>query len=431
MAPSECVSRLASIELQIAAAAVFFLPINIMRLDIAYFTLSDLLCLVSVALRLRCGTLPIRPVGSATPLWAGGTLALAFGLLASSLVNGDMVRGVVVSFQYLFSFLLLPLVIFGRTWQGTALLVKTFAFSIFLAGLFGIYLIHIDGERNTAFVSGNGRLMSFVERENACASLFAMTTPLMLWLRAARRLSLVGAVVGVAMLIYGTLLTGSNTGLIALCAALAAFFLLNASAGRMIVGTAAAAVLLGTLFTAGQQYLPEIFQRRVLAAIEDGDLSEAGTFDHRLALMTESLEVARRTMLFGLGADRYREESWWGAPVHNTYLLIWTEGGLIALAGFVATLIAAWAVVVAALARPQGRIHGSPLLCILVTFALLINAAPHVYARFWIAPLMLAAAVASCFLRYGAAPSARARRAGGSRAGGFPGRSSPALSGAR
>jgi hypothetical protein len=389
------------VEFAVAAAAVFLLPFNFLRPSFVFFTAADVLCVASLALRGLRGSLPIYPLGPGTPVWAFGALAMAASLLLSSAFLGDMARGLIVMGQYLFAFAIVPLVVLGRDWARTIALVKVFCASIVLMCLFGVYLIHVDGQRNTRFVSGNGRLRSFVERSNECASLIAMTAPLVLWLLRTREIGLGAAAFALASMFYATMLTGSNTGLFALVAALGLFVILTTSP----IGAAARALATGAAAVAGlilfRDHLPEVFRKRVLSALESGDINEAGTFTDRLELSREAFAMARDHMLLGFGADQYRGVSDHHAPVHNAYLLLWNEGGLPAVAGFVATFVGIAIAALPALLIRGGRVHGAPLVCATISFFLLANAVPHVYGRFWMGPIVLGAAVALAYAASG------------------------------
>lgn len=398
---------LSSIEFGIAAAGVFLIPFNLLRLDFAYFTLADLLLSFSLFLRLCCGSWPTRPFGRGSIFWAAGLMLLLGGLFASSIIMGDLGRGLIVTFQYLFALGFMPCVMLGRSPRQTLILVAVFSLSIFVICAFGIYLIHIDGQRNTAFVSGNGRLRSFLERENALASLIAITVPLLIWLRRIDRLPTIALFVALIAMIYATMLTGSNTGTFALLIALLTSVLLTAPPRIVAVSFLFLAILFGWTLKGGYEYLPDVFQKRVLAAVESGNIDEAGTFLDRYNLIVESLEISKRTTILGLGPDQYREVSYWYLPVHNTYLLVWTEGGAIALAGLALITLGWWAAALDAAALAGGRSHAAPAIASVFAFMLLINAAPHIYARFWTAPIVLGVAIATAFVRESTARPAR------------------------
>src|SRR3546814_6239292 len=51
-------------------------------------------------------------------------------------------------------------------------------------------------------------------------------------------------------------------------------------------------------------------------------------------LIREAWGIVEDTMIVGLGVDQYRTISFADTPVHNMYLLLWAEGGLLALLGW-------------------------------------------------------------------------------------------------
>lgn len=386
-------NRLARLEFRLAMAAVFTSPMNFLRHDAVYFTLSDsitLLCLLTMIVR---RSLPLRPMGPFTALWFSGTAVFAGALLISSLSFGDATRGLIVSMQYLYSLVLLPLIITNRPASETVLLCKIFVLSIFIMCVFGIYLVEVDGTRYTRFVSGAGRMMSFVERENECASLIALTIPIVNWLRSQRHIRLTTAVITSSVMIYGILLTGSNTGLAAIVLVYCLQIFINFSIWHAVFGTAA----LGTAYYAvvawGQIFLPAVFQKRVLPALQSGDLGLAGTLNDRMLLLYESLDQANNTFWLGVGADQYRVHSYYDHVVHNTYTLIWTEGGLPALAGFAVVILAGLCTAVVRFQEKSRRADALCAITCVLVFAAAINAVPHVYARFWFVPIYLGLAV--------------------------------------
>ncbi len=392
-APNNGTGRLSQFEFTLAWLAVFTSSMNFLRHPAVYITLSDILIFLCLLTMLVRRSLPLRPLGAFTSMWMIGSLLLLCMLMLSSLFVGDAIRGIVVSMQYLYTLILLPFVLIGRPAHETVSLCKALAISIVLMCLFGIYLVDIDGTTNTQFVSGSGRMMSFVERENECASLIALTIPIVIWLRTTRNISLIAATVALAAMVYGVLLTGSNTGLFAVLMSYCLFVLANFSIWYALFGSAALATTYYFVVSWGQTFLPAVFQKRVLPAIQSGDLELAGTLSDRMLLFYESLDIAQQTSLLGIGADQYRVHSFFDQVVHNTYMLIWTEGGLPALVGLVMTLLTGICISVVAFRNKQNRPAALCALSCILVFALAINAAPHIYARFWFAPLFLALAL--------------------------------------
>jgi hypothetical protein len=398
-------------ELVLACAVVFFAPMNILRAPGFYFTASDLFACLCLGMMVMNRTLPLKPLGIGTGYWVFGLALMVGALFASSLLAGVVDRGLILSIQYLFAYLMLPLVLLGRPWGETTILMKTFIASIVVMIAHGIYVVDIVGLTNTTFVSGSGRLLGFVERDNECGSLIALTVPMILSMTAMRTLPALIALALLPLIAYGIMLTGSNTALCAMLYGLGVFFVATLTFQRLAVGLVAILLVVTAITTPViRDSLPAVFQKRVLTGIESGDINQSGTFADRMQLNKEALQFAGDVVLIGRGADQYREISDWKAPVHNLYLLMWNEGGLIALAGFLIMLTGGGIALAFPLRYRDGKL---PFICGFTTlslFAVLINAVPHVYGRFWAVPVLLSLAPAITFIERGPLPRRRGGR---------------------
>ncbi|MEP3274894.1 MAG: O-antigen ligase family protein [Stappiaceae bacterium] len=397
-------SKLDMLELYLAAAIVFFAPLNFLRHPSFYMTVSDLFVMACILVMLVNRTLPLRPFEALAPVWMTSILMIIAGLMLGSIINGDPTRGLVVTGQYFFALFVLPLVLVARPWGQLILLIKVFVLSIVISCLAGVYFIHIDGETNTVFVSGNGRWRSFMERTNSAASVFAMTIPLVIWLAEQRLVRKTVAMVTFLIILYGLMLTGSNTGILAALFGLGFYFLISITWARFFIGLGlmiATVVIVGAW---GEYFLPEVFQRRVLGSLESGNLEQAGTFVDRVELILEALRFSNGTIFLGFGADQYSKISSHGAPVHNAYLLLLTEGGLLGLSGFLLLMIV-WFTVPFVNRRPGSSLL-TPLICVCIAsvFAAMANGTAHFYARFWMIPITLALAISIAMTRFGDVP---------------------------
>ncbi|THK34736.1 hypothetical protein EHS39_28415 [Ensifer sp. MPMI2T] len=388
------------IEFLIVGAAIFFSPVNVLRLNQFYFTFSDALFSLALILSLINGRIPLRPLGRvSTVVWLSGLCCIVFGLLISSLVSPDPIRGLVVPGQYIFAYFVVLLIVAGRPVDETIKLAKLYILSVFLMCLHAIYLIHWDGQKNTTFVSGSGRFTGFVERENECAALIALAVPILLLVAATGRLRKIYVVIAVPVMGYGIMLTGSNSGLACLAYGLIVFLLVTASWKRLLAGAGVALAAAAVMANAGRAYLPAIFQKRVLGALESGDLSQAGTFDHRLELIHEAMDLVESNFWVGLGADQYMVVSYIGRPVHNVYLLLWNEGGIVAVCGFLLMLLAGLGPIARAFKLPGGLPFAACGFVCLSMFLLAVNAFTHVYGRFWSVPIILSITLAQAYCR--------------------------------
>ncbi|WP_062204868.1 O-antigen ligase [Aureimonas sp. AU12] len=402
-----------AMELTLIAGCAFLAPFNTFRVDGFYFTVSDMFALAALLAMILNRSLPSANLGQMTVLWNAGFMLFGVMLLASSLVFGEADRGFVITGQYFYSYVILSYVLLSRSWSDTVVILKAFTLSVAVICLHGIYLIDVLAERNTVFVSGSGRLLGLVERGNEFSALIAATVPLLLWLVCSGSLKARWLCLALPIYTYAIMLTGSNTGLFALLFAIGAFIAIYGTIRQILMTGAGFALVMSAVLTWAKDFLPAIFQKRVLGAVASGDIDQAGTFVGRMKLIRDALGRIDQSMIFGIGADRYRETSTLKAPVHNTYLLIWAEGGFLSLAGFLLMLVAAVILALMAFRRPGGKLAACCALVSVALFALTLNAMPHLYARFLVMPLLLGLAPCICLARSGVVPAGVARYAVG------------------
>jgi len=389
--------RLDRLEFFFLAAAVFFSPINYLRIQTFYFTLSDALSCICLCVMLFNRSISVRPLSAATPYWIVGLIMLVGGLLVSSTVGGDGARGLVFVGQYIFAYILLMFMIGDRPEEDVIKLVKIFIISIFVMCAHGIYVMDYVGEKNTAFVSGSGRLGGFVERENQFAALTSLSIPFLFWYSSKRKLNPIITIFVLLVILYANTLTASNTGVGSAFLVMMIFFVATITWWRLIIGAVSVTLVTLAAGTWGHEFLPDVFQRRVLGAVEAGDVTQAGTFDHRVELIHEAIGMTRETTFLGVGADQYIAHGNLGQQVHNTYLLLWVEGGLISTLGVVVMVCVGLYASLSAARVKNGWISAVCTFSVIAVFAIMMNALTHVYGRFYSVPLLLSMSISfSC-----------------------------------
>ena len=375
----------------LVSAAIFLSLFPSWRHSSVFFTISDLLFCLSLLTILLTRGLPLAPFGALTPYWMAGFALLIASLVASSLINGEGMRAIVVSAQYAFSFVLLPLTIMGREREATIGLIQAFALGVFAANLASVVLYYSGYTGDFRFVTPGGRLGSFVGNANTNAQMIALALPLMLYLWLAGRIAVLYLVPALLCMLVALILTSSNNGLLLAISGVAALFIMLRDLRYLVRAATGLAVCLALILLWASYWLPETFEERVLSAVRSGSIEEAGTFEDRMALIEEAMEMIDETMLVGLGVDQYRVVSRFGVPVHNTYLLLWTEGGLGALVGWMSLLLIA--LFGALFIGRRHRLEAATAFAVAAIVGLIGLTTGHIYARYDVVPLHLALAL--------------------------------------
>jgi O-Antigen ligase len=382
----------------VISAAVFTVAYLSWRPFEILLTLSDLLFAIGFVLLLRCGRLPVQPIGTLTGLWLICIVIMLAGLFLGSVVNGDPARWLIVAMQYMFSLAVLPMLLMPRDEQASARLLLAFVAGIAVMQALGaaVYFlfpgdfVQVADRFGHAFISPIGRLGAFLGDANWNAAMCAMALPVTLYLLVVGR---IGPRVAAALFLAlgtGTLLAGSVSGFVS---AIVSLLIVGMACGvRRAIRFVMAAGVVVLLYAVSGAPLPRAFANRVAPALEQVDLNEAGTFAGRLELIEEAWAMTDRTLIVGLGVDQYRTFSVQQAPVHNIYLLLWTEGGLFALLGWLGLM--GLAVGIAVLAAVRDRLTGGLAASVLVVFFIQSTANPHMYARMWIVPVLIVTGIA-------------------------------------
>lgn len=378
-------------------AGVFLTPYVTWRIvpDIL-LTVSDVLFVAALLLLLAAGRLTLLPFGGLTPIWIGALALMLFGLLIASVINDAPSRWMIVAAQYVVSFGILPMILASGSERQIVARLKALVLGVTAMEAFGgLTYWWLEGSYLRAirispdFITGMHRLGAFMADANWNAAMIAATFPVLAYLGRTGRMG--GALGGVCLVVLciGLLLCGSVSGLVSSVLGMATFFLF-AGGRRAVRPVIGGLLLIVAAWQAGVE-LPSAFQIRVAGALETGDVTQAGTFLGRLELIEEAWRIVDTSGWVGLGADRFRVISEEQAPVHNMLLLIWAEGGLMGLTGWL--LLTLLPLVLAAMALHRDRLKAAVCAGTAIPFITFSMSAAHMYARCWTVPLLLTMAL--------------------------------------
>jgi O-antigen ligase len=371
--PSRTNTHLAAIERGVVYVGVFLAPYATLRFSELFFTFSDFFFCLGLFLLLITGRIKNRPLEQTTSVWIFAFTLLFVGIMLGSLFNGSPQRGLIVMAQYLFAYMILMVILIREDPRE----------AYRLAAIFLVSVVIIDAKR----------LATVLRNPNLAASINALTLPILLFFWSSGRVKSYLAAPALAIIIVTVVLTSSNSGLFTTALCLSIFIALI-STPRLILRLALAmAIAVGGFALFGStEMLPRTFQTRVLGALSSGDISEAGTFVSRAELMGEALHLIseERIAIVGIGADQFRERSVQDAPVHNLYLLLWVEGGLPALIGWMMFSGAGMLLGLAILKVGGDKRALAAVITPILVFLVIALFNPHMYARYWTIPLFLA-----------------------------------------
>lgn len=403
--------EIATIERAVVYLAVFLAPYATLRVSDLFFTISDLLFCVSLFLLIISRQVRRRPLDNLTGLWIIAFTLLFVGMMIGSLAHARPDRGVVVMAQYFFAYLILMMVVIRQDSKETYRLAAIFLLSVLVLDLHGIITFYTVGyvpSEGKGVVTGGKRLATVLRNPNLAAAINALTLPILLYFWSSGRLKAWLAMPAVILVVATVVLTSSNSGLFVTALSLAVFIaLISTPRLLMRLSLATAVVVAGLAIFGSKDMLPQAFQTRVLGALSSGDISEAGTFASRAELMEEALHMVSddKILFVGIGADQFRERSVQDAPVHNLYLLLWTEGGLIALFGWI-LFSGVGFLLWLAVKRAGGDKYAAAAVLTTVAATLTIALSnPHMYARYWTIPVFLTFGLALARLKRSDLPS--------------------------
>lgn len=371
--------------------AVFFSGHAVLKIGGVNLTVADVALLAAAVLFLGQRRFNLAPFGAMTPIWLLGLATMLGGLFVSSLINGDPMRWVNIATQYSVAFFLVPVIIMAVDTRFAQRLILAYVFGIVASEIIGILASIFLKPADTAFLSpgflaGNGRVGAMAGEPNPNGATIAFAFAMLIYSTRKKMLRPVFAFILAAILLWGLLLSASVTGFVASLISVVTVLAVTGLGRLLKVGFVV--VLAGGLYFASGAPLPQTFEKRVGTAITSGDISQAGTFESRSELILEAWDKAGDNIFYGMGADKYREFSAYGQPVHNLHLLIWNEGGAAAYLGLL--LMLSMLVVLALAGLRERREEAAMALAVVIVLFIYTMSIPHMYSRFWVLPPILA-----------------------------------------
>lgn len=371
---------------------VFGVSWHIARPGDINLTFSDAAFLVVLLGLVGTSRLNLAPMAALSPAWLFSLILMLGALFISTLINGDIMRWLIIALQYVFAYLFLPMIFASfdhRTLQRCVVFyVLGVTFSQAVGNIANVFYDFADTAPylGDSFITGAGRLGAFSGNPNANSAMAGFALVFLFYVVSRRLMNPLLSFVCAAFLLWGLISSASFGGFVICLSASAIVMLIRWPQKATLVLLFIIAFV--TFYISSGLPLPEIFERRVLGALSGGGLEQAGTFTGRMALAEDAWRIAGDTLFIGLGADSFRVVSMHQAPVHVFPLLLLTEAGILGLIGFMALLGLMWFQAFAGVSIDPQR--GIICVGVLLIFTLFTLTVPHMYARLWVAPVVLA-----------------------------------------
>lgn len=376
--------------------AVILSVMPYLRIPGVFITLSDLLFFTLVLLLIASGKVYVPQGKQTATWWICGSMFIVIGLLACSLFSIVPLRGIIVSVQYIFALLVIPLLVtnmakLGKVslWQVT----RWFLLGMLVVQLVGCVLYYSDIRLRTEFMIG-GRMSSLLENPNTLGEMTGLALPFSFYLYFKHRIGLVESITYFVVDIAALAIAASFGGIITAVFSLMIFSVVMLSSRtyrEIFLKMCFPIFLVLLLILAGIElnylHAPAILENRVMQPLAEGE--SLGSQKIRLDIIMEAIGFIMRSPIVGVGADGYQYISQFLIPVHNTYLLLWAEGGILSFIGIIMVLIIpiglGWL-----LLRKGDILNAALLIAVGSAFSVACMANTHIYARFWFFPIILA-----------------------------------------
>jgi len=385
--------------------AVFLAPFNTLRFRFMYLTVSDLLLIILYPLLMLkikktnnyLGETNQPEIKQLTNNWFFGCCLVIMGFLLSSIVsqNVSIKEFVSVSLQYIFVFIYIPVILIHFKDQDYAMLMKAYLYGMVAVVLIGALVefffpsLYLQLIQSGIFI-GKIRFGSFMGTNNLVKTI-AMCVPMVILLHYNKKLSNISSIVIISTFSIATLKASSIGGTFAvgLAIVLSLLIIRDARIKRMFLVLGIISFMILSIMIATQTINTNLFVSRVIDSVLVGDLEEAGSFSYKKQLMISALRFIAKNPFFGLGLGGYMSIGQSDQTVHNSYLLMWVEGGLLSFIGLTTILLSS-----ALFAKRFIKIHDTKdtaliALIFIVVLAFNLITGTHIYQRFRIIPLVL------------------------------------------
>ncbi|ANU10113.1 hypothetical protein BBH88_07250 [Planococcus antarcticus DSM 14505] len=141
-----------------------------------------------------------------------------------------------------------------------------------------------------------------------------------------------------------------------------------------------------------------VFSERVLKTIFQENISEAGSFNIKFSLMETGLNFIQSSPIIGIGYGNFSKENVYEQNIHNLYISLWVEGGLLSFIGLLLFILYFLFISLKILMSSKNKYSisiGIGLFALTLAFSINIFTGTSGYVRHTMIPLILIGTIAS------------------------------------
>lgn len=322
-------------------------------------------------------------------------LDLAWFIAIALMVGGFVISGLVrdadfdtisIPAQYIFAWAVVPLIISSSGQDIARVLLLSFTRGLVCMCAISLVFYFFFPDSPLNLRTGIGRLTSMMENPNELAKTIVAAFPCIMLARDRKWIGIREFIISLATLVLALVGTISFGGWTAFALLLA--IVMFAGGRRKMAVVVPALIIAGGLMLA-LLGTPEAVLNRAQPIIRSGSLDRAGSQSHKIEMMKEAWPRVQQSPIIGLGPGRYDDSSAFPVPVHNTYLLIWVEGGLLSITGMLTGMAAIFFASLAWAIHSRDRYQGTLAISMIVVFLFNCMTNTHIYSRFFLVPLIV------------------------------------------
>jgi len=242
-------------------------------------------------------------------------------------------------------------------------------------------IISVEG-----FISNKRRLESFFENPNAMAKIIALSLPIFIYLFSSNNKYKYKSfiIISMVIMVWGLISTASYGGIISCLLGVLIYGILSDNKLKTIL----VYMFITTIFLSTALYFkyPDTFIDRVVNNIlyKSG---EYGSMNYKIELFRIAIDWVLANPLVGIGPGGFSVNAGLSTTIHNSYLLLWVEGGILAIVG----LVYIFYKLIKTILNQQNITQNELALAITVIIIFMINAGTntHLYQRYLYIPLFI------------------------------------------